>query len=104
DIASGAKRLVQVMQVSGHVRRILWICPPPPLERGCLAEMFHGAEGRSGTVAGHMQAMAAELGVGFLDAGTIIEVDPLDGVHLSEAAHRRLGLAVAARLKDMLKA
>lgn len=102
DIASGAKRLVQVMQASGHVKRILWICPPPPLERGCLAGMFHGAEGRSGTVAGYMMTMAAELGADFLDAGTIIAVDPLDGVHLNEAAHATLGKAVAERVKTIL--
>lgn len=104
DIARGAKRLIEVMQASGHVKRILWICPPPPLERGCLAEMFQGAEDRGGTVAGHMKAMAAELGVDFLDAGTIIAVDPLDGVHLNEAAHAALGAAVAARLRDMMAA
>lgn len=104
DIASGARRLVQVMQASGHVGRILWICPPPPLERGCLAEMFEGAEPRGRTVAGHMQAMAADLGVDFLDAGALIAVDPLDGVHLSVTAHATLGAAVAARLREMLQA
>ncbi|MCA0272513.1 MAG: SGNH/GDSL hydrolase family protein [Proteobacteria bacterium] len=104
DIASGALRLIEEMQASRHVKRILWICPPPPLERGCLAEMFEGAEARGRSVAGHMKAMAAELGVSFIDAGEIIAVDPLDGVHLNESAHATLGSAVAARLKEMLKA
>jgi lysophospholipase L1-like esterase len=102
DIARGARRLIEVMQASGHVGRILWICPPPPLERGCLAEMFQGAEARGKTVAGHMRAMAAEVGVEFLDAGQIIAVDPLDGVHLNEAAHATLGKSVAERAKAML--
>ncbi len=104
DIARGARRLIEVMQASAYVKRILWICPPPPLERGCLAEMFQGAEARGRSVAGHMQTMAAECGVEFLDAGAIIAVDPLDGVHLNESAHAALGSAVAARLKEMLKA
>lgn len=104
DIASGARRLVEVMRASGHVKRILWICPPPPLERGCLAEMFEGAEARGRSVARHMQAMAAEFEVGFLDAGAIIAVDPLDGVHLSEEGHATLGAAVAVRVRDMLSA
>lgn len=102
DIARGARRLVEVMQASGHVRRILWICPPPPRERGCLAEMFLGAEGRGGTVAAHAKTMAAELGVAFLDAGAIIAVDPLDGVHLNEAAHATLGKAVAEKVRTIL--
>jgi lysophospholipase L1-like esterase len=104
DIARGARRLVEVMQVSGHVRRILWLCPPPPRERGCLAEMFEGAEARGATVARHMEEMAAECGADFLDAGQLIAVDPLDGVHLNEAAHATLGQAVAERVRAMLGA
>lgn len=103
DIASGAKRLVSEMLASGYVRQVLWIAPPPPRERGCLAEMFEGAEARGKSVAAHMRTMAAECGVAFLDAGEVIEVDPLDGVHLSEAAHAALGRAVAARLGEMLE-
>lgn len=102
DIASGAGKLVEVMQASGRVKRILWICPPPPLERGCLAEMFQGAEARGVTVPGNMAKMAASLGVDFLDAGAIIAVDPLDGVHLNEAAHATLGAAVADRARTIL--
>jgi lysophospholipase L1-like esterase len=104
DIARGAKRLVEVMQASGYVKRILWVCPPPPLERGCLAEMFQGAEARGLTVARWSEGFAGECGVGFLDAGKIIAVDPMDGVHLNEAAHAALGAAVAARVQDMLAA
>jgi len=102
DIAAGARRLVGVMLASGHVRRILWVCPPRPLERGCLAEMFQGAEARGATVAGHMQAMAADCGVAFLDADALIAVDPLDGVHLSAATHATLGQIVAERVRTML--
>ncbi len=103
DIAGGAKRLVEVMRGSPYVKRILWICPPPPLERGCLAEMFQGAEERGKTVAGHMKTMAAECGVSFLDAGEIIAVDPRDGVHLNEATHAALGRAVAEKVRKMLR-
>ena len=104
DIARGARRLVEALQASGHVRRILWVCPPPPLERGVLAEMFQGAEARGATVAGHMRAMAAECGTDFLDAGAVAAVDPLDGVHLNEAAHAALGAAIAAKIAKMLPA
>ncbi len=102
DIACGARRLIEVMQGSGHVRHILWICPPRPLERGCLAEMFQGAEARGTSVAANMRTMAEECGVDFLDAGEIIAVDPLDGVHLNEAAHAALGAAIAAKVVRVL--
>jgi len=102
DIARGAGRLVEVMLASGYVRQVLWICPPPPLERGCLAEMFQGAEERGRSVARWSAAFAAEVGAGFLDAGAIVAVDPLDGVHLSAAAHAALGAAVAQQVGRML--
>lgn len=102
DIARGVRRLAEVMRASGHVKRILWICPPPPLERGCLAEMFQGAEARGQTVARWSQDFASECAAEFLDAGRIIAVDPLDGVHLNAAAHATLGAAVAEKLRMML--
>jgi hypothetical protein len=34
-------------------------------------------------------------GAGFLDAGRVIEVSPMDGIHYEAEAHRRLGEAVA---------
>jgi lysophospholipase L1-like esterase len=35
------------------------------------------------------------LGVGFLDAGEVLKVSPVDGVHYDEAGHAALGQAVA---------
>lgn len=102
DIARGVRRLVEVARASGHVRRVLWICPPPPLERGCLAEMFRGAEERSHSVARWSAVCAAEVGAEFLDAGAIVAVDPLDGVHLNAAAHATLGAAVTEKVRKML--
>jgi lysophospholipase L1-like esterase len=40
--------------------------------------------------------MAKESGVFFLDAGTVIESSPADGVHLEAREHRKLAEAVAA--------
>ncbi|MEZ5911362.1 MAG: SGNH/GDSL hydrolase family protein [Paracoccaceae bacterium] len=102
DIARGARRLIEVMKASGHIRRILWVCPPPPRERGCLAEMFSGAEKRGKGVAQWMAGFSDELDVDFLDAGALTAVDPLDGVHLNEAAHKTLGQAVARAVRAML--
>jgi len=102
DIAKGAARLVEVMQASGLVRQILWVCPPPPLERGCLAEMFEGAEARGRVVAARSAEFAAALGVGFLDAAEVAQADPLDGVHLSAEAQRALGSRIAVQARAML--
>lgn len=103
DIARSAGRLVEVMLASGHVRQVLWVCPPPVVETGCLAEMFQGAEARGRSVADWSRQFAAELGVSFLNAGALIAVDPLDGVHLNAAAHGILGEAIAAQVRALAK-
>lgn len=104
DIARGTRRVAAAMLASGHVGRVLWICPTPPRECGELAEMFRGCEDRGKTVARWSEAFAEELGADFLDAGALVAVDPADGVHLNETAHASLGQAVARKVRQMLAA
>lgn len=98
DIAMGAGRLVTMAQASGRVDKILLVCPPKCLERGVLAQVFAGAEARSEGLAAEMAREAASKGVAFFDAGTVIDSDPLDGVHFSAAGHRALGRAMAEQV------
>lgn len=76
--------------------KVLLICPPPVEEVGCLAGVFFGGRARALALAPLYQALAAALGVGFLDAGRVLAVSPVDGVHYDEAGHAALGHAVAA--------
>ena len=48
------------------------------------------------------EAAAKAAGVDFLDAGQFIQTDGCDGVHLSATMQRRLGEAVAGKLRAML--
>ena len=42
-------------------------------------------------------------GADFLDAGSVISTDGSDGLHLTAESERKLGVAVAAKVKEMLK-
>jgi lysophospholipase L1-like esterase len=75
--------------------RILVICPPPVLEQGPISSEFVGAREVSLKLPRLYAALAEARGVGFLDAGSVIEVSPVDGIHFEAEAHRRLGAAVA---------
>jgi lysophospholipase L1-like esterase len=75
---------------------VLVVCPPPILEQGPFAGEFLGAHELSLALPPLYRGLAAARGCGFLDAGGVIEVSPLDGIHYDAAAHRRLGEAVAA--------
>ncbi|MAC77793.1 MAG: hydrolase [Rhodobacteraceae bacterium] len=98
DIAMGAGRLVAMAQASGRVDKILLVCPPKCLERGVLAQIFAGAEARGKGLADEMKREAAAKGVAFFDAGTVIESDPVDGVHFSAEAHVALGQAMVEQV------
>lgn len=105
DIAAGAGILVETvgkaLAAFGQSAKVLLIAPPPILEVGCLADMFAGGAKKSQALATHYKAVAARLGVGFLDAGSVIVSSPIDGIHFDLPEHRKLGLAVAEAVRKL---
>ena len=102
QIAEGLHALIDFTRENsppGHPQpHILLVCPAPVVEVGCLADMFSGAAAKAPHMATHYRRIAAQRGVGFVDAGEHVAVSPLDGIHLDAAAHAALGAAVAAAL------
>jgi lysophospholipase L1-like esterase len=76
--------------------KVLLICPPPVEEVGPIRHEFWGGRVTSLALPPLYAALAAARGAAFLDAGTVIEVSPVDGVHYEAAAHLALGTAVAS--------
>ncbi len=101
DVAIGVGRLARAVLATGVVGQVLVIAPPPLEERGDFAHMFAGAATRGVGLAGHIQRFAEAEGAVFLDAGRVISVDPLDGIHWSAEAHGALAPVVAAKLTEM---
>ncbi|WP_299836286.1 SGNH/GDSL hydrolase family protein [uncultured Jannaschia sp.] len=107
DIAAGIGKLAQMVLASdagpgGAAPRVLLIAPMPVEETGVLAEMFQGGRARSRAIAPALRDEAERLGCAFFDAGRVVHVDPLDGVHLDAGAQRSLGLALADGVRDLL--
>lgn len=90
DLATGAE-----MQARHGGFKTLLICPPPVQETGVLAADFWGARPKALALPSLCAALAASRGTGFLDAGTVIETSPVDGVHFEAEAHATLARAVA---------
>jgi lysophospholipase L1-like esterase len=74
---------------------VLLICPPPVVEVGPFAGEFRGGAALSRALPPLYASLAADRGCGFLDAGQVIVVSPVDGIHYDAAAHAALGAAVA---------
>lgn len=107
DIALGVERLIHtVVQsacgVGGRPPAILLAAPPPIAPRDDLAEMFEGGAKKSTSLARRYAEVAERNGCAFIDLGQIVAVDPNDGIHYSGEAHRRLGHALATRIRSLL--
>jgi lysophospholipase L1-like esterase len=106
DIARGAATLVDIAQRSrtgpnDGAPRVLLVAPAPVGRLSEFAEMFEDAVPKSLRLASYYQAVAAELGCDFFDAGMVIRSSDLDGIHLDRDAHGALGKAVAGCVRSM---
>jgi lysophospholipase L1-like esterase len=110
-IAAGAARLVDLVRRSqagpdGGAPEVLLVAPPPVTAPGPVQELwgFSKASVERAKDLGRLYEVAAETrACAFLDAGKIVAVNPLDGVHLDAAAHEKLGTEIARRVRGMVK-
>lgn len=107
DIAQGAGVLVSLAQRSqagraGKAPLVLLLAPPPTTTITELAEAFEDAGEKSRTFAIHYGRVAKELGCAYLDTAPVIVSSPLDGIHFEAAEHRKLGKAVAVKVKELI--
>jgi len=84
--------------------KVLVLAPPPLVQTERFpAAILEGGIEKSRALAGLYRTVAAETGAAFLDAGAVTDADGVDGIHLSESAHRKIGLAVAAKIREVLE-
>jgi lysophospholipase L1-like esterase len=84
---------------------ILLVAPPTPrAATGPMADKFAGAEETSVGLDKEIQRVAVEAGCHFFNAGAVIEVSPIDGVHLDADQHSLLGRALTGEVGSLLQA
>ncbi|MDQ2683118.1 MAG: SGNH/GDSL hydrolase family protein [Chloroflexota bacterium] len=106
DIAHAASLVCETARTmrvgpDGGTATVLMIAPPAAVELSDLAGIFVDAVERSKQFAREYEIWARRLNFDFLDAASIIECDPLDGIHIDATNHARLARAVAAKLREM---
>lgn len=107
DVAQGVAVLIKIIQdsIAGPNWQgppVLLLAPPPIANLTELTELFEGAESKSLKLPEHYQRISQQLRCAFLDTGTVITSSPLDGIHLEEAEHLKLGQAVSMKVKEIL--
>jgi lysophospholipase L1-like esterase len=108
DIANGAGVLVDIVQKSDtgpdeKPPQLLLLAPPPIARLTEFAEMFEGAEPKSRKFSEHFRHVSEEHGCELLDTADIIVSSDLDGIHFEAEEHRKLGQAVANRVRTLLE-
>lgn len=113
DIGIGMSVLVgQVLAAAGGIGTLypapkVLIVAPPPLARidDAWFEMtFAGGREKTIELARVYEALATFMGVEFLDAGSVIRTEGIDGIHFTEKNNLDLGIALARRVRHILEA
>jgi lysophospholipase L1-like esterase len=105
DIALSLERLVLAIRASGcgpggTAPGVILVAPPPILVVQDLGVMFAGGEAKSQQLGARIAAVARGLGVPFVDAGSLIGVSEIDGIHYDEPAMAALAQAFAQAVTD----
>ena len=108
DIAAGAGVIVDLTLRSGAgpnggAPQVLLMAPPIVAKLTDYAEMFEDAQAKSMKFAEHYARVARRYGCHFLDTSKVVVSSDLDGIHLEADQHRKLGQAVAAQVREILK-
>jgi lysophospholipase L1-like esterase len=82
---------------------IMIVSPPRPgVPSGSMEQKFAGAWERSSGLSDAYRQVANDLGCHFLDAGLVISVSKIDGVHLDADQHEALGREIAPSVGALL--
>lgn len=106
--AQGVARIVREIRAAPiepgmPIPPILIICPPPVRNpTGLVGPKFRGADQRNGGMPEAYADVAHELGCAYFNAGDVITVSPVDGVHLDADQHAKLGTALIQPLRQLL--
>ena len=105
DIALSLEKLVLAIRGSGcgpdgAAPGVILVAPPPILEVQDLGVMFAGGQAKSQQLGVRIAALARGLGVPFVDAGSLIGVSEIDGIHYDEPAMAALAQAFAQAVTD----
>lgn len=109
DIAERCRRLIQIILdnpfgVRGRAPKILLMAPAPIFrpENSLMFDLFFDESSiqNSQRLTGCYQKLALEMECDFLDAGTIVKVDPKDGLHITRESQQGFAEAVARMVKE----
>lgn len=113
DITIGISVLVgQVTASTGGIGTtypapaVLLVAPPPLGEMASpwFASLYEGSRDKTIDLASRYKTLAAFLRIPFVDAGTVVSADGIDGIHFTSTNNAELGLHLAEEVKALMRA
>ena len=106
EIAEGAGMLTDIVAGSGcgpdGGAAPRSVCPPPIAEVDESDDEFEGGVEKSRQLPRYFAAIAEARSCAFFDAGSLISSSDIDGIHLDEREHTRLGTALADQVRQIV--
>lgn len=111
SIAYGFNRYLNAIRITpmmGEKPKVLLVSPILINEAYKQNEVFHGMFGecgaeRSRELAAAYRRFAQENGIAFMDASEYAEACSIDGIHMDDAGHAKLGAAIADRVRQIFE-
>ena len=111
DISQGLAVLVEIMLASragigGSAPKILIVAPPPiGTFNACDEPSWTGAQKKGSELPALYEAVASRFNCHFASSHSVIALEDLagDGLHLSAAAHAKLGKFMADKIREIVK-
>lgn len=106
--AQGTLKLINIIRQAPiepemPIPEIMIVAPPKIVEpKGVIANKFHGAEKRCIGLADELKKLAVENSVYFFDSNSVTEASVVDGIHLDENQHQKLGEALAKEVVKLI--
>ncbi len=107
EIAQGFEELILVVREwaedsGSQMPKIIIVSPSPVDEiRWTEDKVFVGGTEKTQKLAGLYEALANKHNCGFVDLGKYVKVDPVDGVHLSPASHKKIADVLCEKIKQL---
>lgn len=107
DIAYGVGVLINMVNqsktgIDGNPPKVLLLAPPPIIETGEFACMFEDGMEKSLKFSECYEKVAIEQKCCFLDTSKIVKSSSIDGIHLEKAEHKKLGIEIAKKVKEII--
>jgi lysophospholipase L1-like esterase len=82
---------------------VLVVAPPPLLlAKGSIAPKFKDAETKCIGLASALEEVCVQLNCAFFDAGSVVTVSQVDGIHMDADQHAILGLELVKQVNALL--